>query len=281
MCKLLTCGVLVALLFMTEAARAEFVNGVERFDGNVLDSSTWVPSSPTGFTQNDALTISNSTVSLTAKNFTLPIGQGVRAKVLMRPPISGYEDSFLYLSDRSAGLSSKVEFTDQHYVGVGVIWDEQLNRTGLFSTDGSVGILSRSMFASLTGNHTSEQFTIQVVRRDVNVFEFSAWNSANELLGANTRDVTVPLFPGAFVSGTIPSNLYVTLNAFATWDDVAIVPEPHVGWLGATLILLKRRRRIIGIWSIRTASPVAMCRRTGWCELTSNVLGTPMGSISL
>src|SRR5688500_13518352 len=52
-----TCGLAAAFILLSVAlpARAGFVNGVERFDGAVLDLETWERAWPTGMSQNGAL----------------------------------------------------------------------------------------------------------------------------------------------------------------------------------------------------------------------------------
>jgi hypothetical protein len=231
----------------SSAARGGFINGVETFDGTVKDTATWTGSSGSPITQNNELTMFFG-ASYTAKSFTLGVGQGVRARMALRPWTGGYEDAFLLLSSRSAGMTSTALFNDSRYVGVSATWDESFNRTIFMGVDGEVGIYTSRYVTQLTGNHTGEWFTLEVNRLTNNVFQFSVWDAAGTPLGTMSQDVTIPppaLGPG---HGPVPSQLYITLNSWATWDDVTIlVPEPAsavtLSGMAASLLFCRSRTR--------------------------------------
>ena len=66
---------------VSERAEAAFVNGVETFDGQVLDTSTWQVRYNSVVVQNDALTIPSGEV-VTAGSL-VPVGGGVRVDVVV------------------------------------------------------------------------------------------------------------------------------------------------------------------------------------------------------
>jgi hypothetical protein len=223
----------VLIVTCASAAHGGFVNGVETFDGTVPDTATWVASTNANIAQNDALSL-HLRGTYTAHNFTLGVGQGVRARMAMRPWTGGFEQSFLLLSTRSAGMDSTALFNDSRYVGFQAEWDESFNRTIFRGTDGTTGTHSAAYINQLAGNHTGEWFSVEVNRVSQSVFQFSIWDAVGSPIGSLTRGVTTPI-SGGTSHGPVPAQLYLTLNSFATWDDVTILPEPSAA---ATLLLL-------------------------------------------
>ena len=243
----------IALVLCAEEARGAFVNGVERFDGTVKDTTTWAETPASPATQNNALTIpwTPTFSSYTAYSFALGVGQGVRAKMMMpRIDPTGVQ-TYLLLSDRSGGMSVPAFLNDSNFVGISANWNG-VERTTIYGMEGGLvgGVNFQSGLGSnvvqLAGNHSGELFTVEVDRLDKSNFRFSAWDSSNVLLGTSTNDVTVPLFPGALTLSNVPANLYIVLTGSATWDDVTIVAVPEAGSIAAwamSLALLVNRRR--------------------------------------
>src|SRR5688572_6533039 len=90
---LITLSVALLLVCLASAARADFVNGVETFDGTVKDNTTWQEYVPAGYTpvvQNSTITFpANSTMSNTGDYTsiaTVVAGQAVSADVTLINP---------------------------------------------------------------------------------------------------------------------------------------------------------------------------------------------------
>jgi hypothetical protein len=246
-------AIIAAVMLCAAAAQAAFVNGVERFDGTILDTNTWT-GAPTDSiaSQNNSLTIggSSTSTSYTAHSFTLGVGQGVRATVTTPNPFAGPTTNLLLLADRSAGFSVPVIFHDQNYVGLGVSWEAQTyfhnfppvgpgSVYGLRgNTNISSGVATLIHWENVPG---VPQLIVEMDRLDQTVFRFSAWYAqSNALLGTTVADVFKP-------AEDLPSNLYVVLAGTGTWDDVTIVSVPEGGTAGLVLglgLTITRQRRI-------------------------------------
>src|SRR5205823_11767067 len=124
-------------------------------------------------TQNNALTISGTDQSYTASGFTLGVGKGLQAKMIISPIGASFEDAYLLLSTRSAGMSSGAPFNDSRYVGIEAQWDQGFDRTIFFGVDGSVGTFRGEFITQLSGNHTGELFTLDISRLAMNTFTYS------------------------------------------------------------------------------------------------------------
>jgi len=234
-----------AVMLCAAAAHAAFVNGVERFDGTILDTNTWTwaPTS-SRVSQNNFLTIDDSHLftSYTAHSFTLGAGQGVRVTGGTLNLFRSYS-SFLLLSDRSAGFLVPAIPNDQSYVGLEIDWEPQvfhpgrpaLGRVDIYgvghtNSDGAGLLLDR--WDNVGG---VAPIVLEVDRLDRNQFRYSVFDSANQLIGTAIDNVQ-----------NVPPDLYVVLSGFGMWDDVTIVSVPEAGTAGLTLglaLTITRRNR--------------------------------------
>ncbi len=89
-------------------AEGAFINGVETFGGQVLDTSTWQIRYNSVVVQNDGLTIPSGEV-VTA-NSLVPVGGGVRVDLVVSqipPTINNYPGEVrVYLTTDSAGTGT-------------------------------------------------------------------------------------------------------------------------------------------------------------------------------
>jgi hypothetical protein len=238
--------VVVTFLVTADVCRAHFVDGVERFDGTIKDTATWTETTGASITQNGFLAIGVYSNCYTSHTFTLGVGQGVGARMMLPPSTQDWEEMNLYLTNRSNPMTAPVWDIngDSRFVALQVMWEKDFDRTIFRAGNGSTNSRSGAFIASLPGNHTGEWFDVDLFRLATNIFSYTVRDSNGVEIGTLTRDVTTPVAGGP-TFGTVPPQLYIALGQRGHFDDIRIIPEPT----GATALLLAaasaavRRRR--------------------------------------
>jgi hypothetical protein len=225
---------LAVVLLSPPPARAEFQNGVERFDGPTLDLNTWVPFSRAGMSQSDSLTINvpDRSTDLTTRTLTAGVGDTVQVDVRVNAynapvPIVGVVG--LYLTNNSGGTATTADLDSQF---LSVFSDE--DNFVLVSHTGSGGD------APVLLNHdqpVGSTYTYRITRLAPDAARFEVLEGPT-VLGSITRQ-----FQG------VDDELFISLYAgglSATFDNVAVTPEPAAAGLLAVACgsLLLRRRRV-------------------------------------
>jgi len=231
---------------VSERAEAAFVNGVETFDGQVLDTSTWQVRYNSVVVQNDALTIPSGEV-VTADSL-VPVGRGVRVDVVVSQipgVINNYPGAVsMHLTTASAGtgtgawndsfaaeLNLSLWAGDTHPGTVGALIDHPGGGSGMnigyvADSDGAIG----------------RKFTFEIDRPTSQQYRFSVLDSSGNFTGNGL--LSAASFPGA-----LRIDLHTDGGTTATFDNVTIVPEPSTiallftATVGLPAYAWRRRRR--------------------------------------
>jgi len=230
---------------VSERAEGAFISGVETFNGQVLDTSTWQVRY-NNVVQNDALTIPGSEV-VTADSL-VPVGGGVRVDVVVSQipgVINNYPGAVsMHLTTASAGtgtgawndsfaaeLNLSLWAGDRHPGTVGALIDHPGGGSGMnigyvADSDGAIG----------------RKYTFEIDRPTSQQYRFSVLDSSGNSMGNGL--LSAASFPGA-----LHIDLHTDGGTTATFDNVTIIPEPSTLalLLTATVGLLayawRRRRR--------------------------------------
>jgi hypothetical protein len=241
-------GVLVASAAVgvgTDAYAAFGPDGVDRFDGTALDTSTWAERSiNAAVTQNDALVIGTASTHGYTEYQTLSVGVPVggyaeiEARFTARSNVAGETQDFAFgLTSDTAGPDAFV-FSDSAtaYISANLNAD----RFSAFAGGGGGGA-SGFEFPGLSPQ-LNTSYVIRVERitgADVQLSLYAADPSGNVLLGSLPHTMAVD--PGGEMK------LFLTASSVdVTFDNAVVVPEPALacgGFALATAALAARRRR--------------------------------------
>jgi hypothetical protein len=223
------------LLLIAAPAGAEFVNGVERFDGTTLDLGTWVPFNRTGMSQSGALTINlpDRSTDLTTRSLTAGVGDMVQVDVRVNAYNAAAGDvgvCGLYLTNDSRGTTATADL-DSQFLSVFNIQQEVIlvSHTGGDPPGDAPNLLGHDQPVGAT-------YIYRITRLASGSARFEVLEG-DAVLGAVTRQ-----FQG------VDDELHVSLYASginATFDNVVVTPEPgaiSVFAAAAGTLLLRRRR---------------------------------------
>jgi hypothetical protein len=233
-------GLLLAVAVLSTHATAwgAFVNGVETFDGNVMDTATWeglARFSGSTIAQNNAMILHGPyAADYTTRSLTVGIGQKVQVDVTMTsPPPSGYDGwAALVLTTNDQGTAQQTNHDSATLWNVLQTWPD--------GTD-SVFVMHQG---DGYGNYYATGLPLLGVRYTLSLERLSATSVKSSLSDANG------LARGSYTLTDftdVPSDLYVSLYVQAmdaTFDNVVVTPEPATLSLLALggLALLRRRR---------------------------------------
>lgn len=242
----------IGLLFPC-GLHAGFHNGVESFDGTVIDTATWevYTTGTASITQNDKLVFAAGNggyTDVTSRDITVGVGQRARASLTVNstPIQGGYGYAFLELATNSSGAGAYF-YQDSYSIGIELDY-----RTTSFEFLGGVNYRPAAndrtigrgrVMGQYFGNNLGKTYHLEVARTTLTNARFRLYDNASTLLSDLDYDVTNP-------DGRItPQSLFVTLAAYGgvAFDDVTIsdVPEPTgtVAVIAAIMILLNPMRR--------------------------------------
>jgi hypothetical protein len=247
-----------ALLMFCGTVRAEFVNGVERFDGTVLDSLNWEAfNNNNGGTiaQDDKLTIqtsaNNQQVNYTTRNVAVGVGEQVHVQIMINL-IGGF--GHLWLTSNSAGTLFTTAF-DSYWVEMGFGITSGTTATATVFAGGNGSGISKTNQVSFT-NAFQTPHILEFARLSSTSMRCNVYSGGGDLLDSQVATVAEYLSP-----------LYISLtstNASQTdFDNVAVgaitVPEPGAlalptmvwaAWIGGV-----RRRQLKRDRGIKRAPP--------------------------
>jgi hypothetical protein len=243
-----------ATWFCITDARANFVNGVETFNGTVKDTTTWEAYDPLGIlTQNGKITINAiqhpeyfEDADLTTRLLRIGVGGFVQADVTVHSKVvtpdasqSPADSAYLILTNNSAGTGDFTLF-DTYYLS---------NSENFFSFN------STSFF---TGGYHSNGGGQGIGYGGTPTFDVTYQLRIDRLSATSVKFTQ----NGSSVTQTVPSNsapLFVSLAAsevVADFDNIVVggnvVPEPAMGLscVAITIGVARRRRPVRAVGSM-------------------------------
>ncbi len=230
-------------LFLSERAEAAFVNGIETFDGQVLDSSTWKIRDNSVVIQNDSLILTSALV-VTA-NAVVPVGGGARTQLIVSqvPDISRGAPGTVsvHLTTGTGADLSTDSFGAELYL---LLWGGNAHEGSVSALIDHPGGGSGLIVAHIADSEgvIGRLFTFEIDRPNSQQYQFTVLDSGGNVLGS--KMLAAESIPGALCIGFSTSS-----ETTATFDNVMITtPEPGslsvlaAAWLG----LLRRRRALCG-----------------------------------
>ena len=229
---------------VSERAEGEFIDGVETFSGQVLDTSTWQTRYNSVVVQNNGLTIPSGEV-VTA-NPLVPVGGGVSVDLVVSQ-IPGVSNNYpgavaVYLTTASAGTATGA-WDDSFAAELELdLWAGNSHpgtaAAYIDHPDSGSGQIMENV-ANSEGTLGSN-LTFEIDRPTSQEYEFSVLDSSGDVTGSGM--LSAASFPGA---------LYIDLHTdggtTATFDSVTITPEPStfalLGTGGISLAAYAWRRR--------------------------------------
>lgn len=211
-------------------ALAVFVNGVERFDGTVKDTTTWEEYAKYGsvVSQDNQLildAVPSNTMDYTTKNVMVGIGETISVELISHP--EGVAESILYLTTNSEGTNVFTAI-DSHYLYIEYSYWPPLDEFHFVAGSGGSGSGGGIVFDKDTPPPSpGNPYILQIERTSSTSAIFSAFTSDMTLIGSQFLPFT-----------DVPDRLFISLSTWselgnpAIFDNVTIIPEP------ATLLLL-------------------------------------------
>jgi hypothetical protein len=235
---------LLVLLTPAAAARADFFEGIERFNGTTRDTLAWEEynnASGGTLTQNDKITIqqnaNNQFVDYTTRSVAVPVGGRVRAQATQNI-LGGYAQLFLTIN--SAGRSAPTPF-DSYWIELQLLTTTGTTASSAVFAGGDQSGSHKGSAGAFAGDGLGDPFVLELARP-------SSTTVRATLFDGNGN----PLLPGGLLAvvNDHPDPLYISLSSHLVtqtdWDNVEVVPEPTVSMplvVAATYLALRRRHR--------------------------------------
>jgi hypothetical protein len=214
--------VLFTVVLFCQSSKAEFVSGVESFDGTVKDTVTWkeilLNPGPSQITQNDAVTLDGYTDYCT-NTITVGVGQKVRVDVVNVTDLGSFGTFGLSLSEHNQSA-----INPGNYLRMACAYNSGSDNWSLIAQhEMPVGGTVNSFFGTTsTPTFATTPLVLEVERVSETMAYYRAYQGGG-LLGERSLTFT-----------DVPEQLYIRLenSSFTTtFDNVTIIPEP------ATLLL--------------------------------------------
>lgn len=237
--NLLSLIAITLLLTSTCSLQADFVDGVETFDGTTLDTVTWESHAIDTISQNDELIFTNPRLRVTehvTRLFGIRSGERVQAEVTLDSystaggSVKGF--AALVLTDNLSG-SSNWFVGDDNYAALELSDSTNVLGSQIVASSQAGGPIIHNF--GPTGTILGQTYLLELERLNAIDVRYAAYELDGSLIAETTRALALP--NEAFIS--------LTSNGSARFDNVTVVPEPASTMVLAGLFLfgaIGRRR---------------------------------------
>jgi len=240
--KLMVSVVLSSVLLFGQVAQAEFIGGVEAFNGTTKDTTTWEEYTNAGsISQDDMLIVAASQggkADFTTKTLQVGFGQAVHAFV-KEISSATFGNNALLLTTNSLGTSARA--TDDSRL-LSVQWNKSGSKIfSRISYDAGATEIDDNIATGI--DSLEDGYWFQIERLSSTEARFSAFDSSKQVVGT----------PQTITFSDVPNDLYIALYSGQTdsnWDECLSLdlPEPSTmvmaltGVLGLLIFAWRKRK---------------------------------------